>query len=90
LNYQRRLIRRRLIYFAGDSFFGAAPLGPVVVFGIELALPWAPPDFVIPEPLPELIPVVVPLFIPERLFMLGAILLVAELLVGPVATPACP
>jgi hypothetical protein len=65
----------------------------VVVFGIALGLPLAPPEDVIPEPPPELIPVVLPLCIPEPLFMPPLFMpeglsLVAELLVGPVAAPA--
>jgi hypothetical protein len=46
-------------YFAGDSSFDAAPLGPVVVFGIALGFPLAPPVVVIPDPPPELVPLVV-------------------------------
>lgn len=69
-------------------------MGPVVVFGIPFGLPLAPPDVVMPEPPPELVPVV-PFCIPEPLFMAPLFMpegfsLVAELLVGPVAAPACP
>jgi hypothetical protein len=78
-------------YLAGDSSFEAAPAGPVVVLGIALGVPFAPPGLVIPEPPPELIPVVAPVCIPEPLFMPSLVMpgaLVAELLVGPVAAPA--
>jgi hypothetical protein len=40
----------------GDSSFDAAPVVPVVVFGIELGLPLAPPVVVTAEPPSELIP----------------------------------
>lgn len=78
-------------YLAGDSSFEAAPAGPVVVLGIEVGVPLAPPELVIPEPPPELIPVVAPPCIAEPLFMPSLFMpdgLVAELLVGPVAAPA--
>ena len=45
-------------YFAGDSLFEAGPAGPVVVLGIVLGVPFAPPLSFIPEPPPDDIPVV--------------------------------
>ena len=78
-------------YLAGASSFEAAPAGPVVVLGIVLGVPLAPPGLVMPEPPPELIPVVAPPCIPAPLVMPSLVVpgaLVAELLVGPVAAPA--
>lgn len=43
-------------YLAGDSSLDAAPVGPVVVLGIEFGVPFAPPGLVIPELPPELAP----------------------------------
>ncbi|WP_375413288.1 hypothetical protein [uncultured Bradyrhizobium sp.] len=76
----------RVFYFAGDSSFDAAPVGPVVVFGIPPGFPLAPPDVVMPDPLPELAPLVLPSCIAP--LFIGALSLVAELLVGPVLAPA--
>jgi hypothetical protein len=47
-------------YLGGDSSFDGAPVGPVVVFGIVLGLPLAPPLSVIPDPPPELMPEAAP------------------------------
>ncbi len=72
------------IYFAGDSLFEAGPVGPVVVLGIVLGVPFAPPLSVIPDPPPDAAPVV-PVFLTasELVFvMLGLLMSVCG--AGPV------
>jgi hypothetical protein len=43
----------------GDSALDAAPVGPVVVLGIEFEVPLAPPADVVAELIPDDVPVVV-------------------------------
>ena len=74
---------------AGDSSFDAAPVGPVVVFGVEFGVPLAPPVVVVAEPplelMPEDAPVVVDFCIASEFeFVVPGLFILSVCAAGPV------
>jgi hypothetical protein len=72
------------LYFAGDSLLDAGPVGPVVVLGIVLGAPFAPPLSFIPEPPPDDMPLVPVFFMAFELVFVIAGLFMSCWPAGPV------